>query len=108
MAFSATAVRYSDHSFFGGRQQEALGTYARTAWHIILKQAFSSEQGLDLNAVQATNLLAAVDFTGRFEGRKILACRLTDHDFSWSTSSWVGEDRLGYTLRPRLEVERRT
>jgi hypothetical protein len=64
MAFVATAVRYSSHAYFENRQSEARETYARMAWHVILKQVFSSEQGLDLQAVQATNLLAVIDFTG--------------------------------------------
>ena len=64
LAFVATAARYSSHEFFENRQSEAIETYARTAWLIVLKQVFSSEQGLDLHAVQATNLLAVIDFTG--------------------------------------------
>jgi hypothetical protein len=64
MAFAATAARYSAHPYFEGRQTEAIQTYSKTAWHIILQQVFSSEQGLDLPAVQATNLLAVIDFTG--------------------------------------------
>jgi hypothetical protein len=64
MAFVATAARYSEHVYFENRQKEAIETYSRTAWHIVLKQAFSSEQGLDLYVVQATNLLAVIDFTG--------------------------------------------
>jgi hypothetical protein len=64
MAFVATAARYSSHTFFENRQTEATETYAKKAWNIILQQVFSSEQGLNLHAVQATNLLAAIDFTG--------------------------------------------
>ena len=64
LAFVATAARYSTHVYFENRQKEAIETYSRTAWRIILQQAFSSEQGLDLHVVQATNLLAVIDFTG--------------------------------------------
>lgn len=65
MAFVATAARYSSHAYFDDRQTEATETYSKKAWHIILQQVFSSEQGLNLYAVQATNLLAAIDFTGK-------------------------------------------
>ncbi|KAH8691352.1 fungal-specific transcription factor domain-containing protein [Talaromyces proteolyticus] len=64
LAFAATAVRYSSHPYFEGQTREAMETYARGAWNIILHQVFSSEQGLDIYVVQATNLLAIVDFTG--------------------------------------------
>lgn len=64
MAFVATAARYSTHVYFENRQKEAIETYSKTAWHIVLQQVFSSEQGLDLHVVQATNLLAVIDFTG--------------------------------------------
>lgn len=65
LAFSATAARYSNHQFFEGRNNEAMETYARKAWNIVLHQVFSSEQGLDLYVVQSTNLLAIIDFTGK-------------------------------------------
>lgn len=64
MAFVATAARYSTHRYFENRQTEAIETYSKNAWLIVLQQVFSSEQGLDLCAVQATNLLAVIDFTG--------------------------------------------
>jgi len=65
MAFAATAARYSTHTYFENRQSEAIETYSKAAWHIILSQVFSSEEGLDLHVVQATNLLAVIDFTGK-------------------------------------------
>jgi hypothetical protein len=66
MAFVATSARYSSHAYFENRQSEALDSLAKMAWHIVLKQVFSSEQGLDLHAVQATHMLAVIDFTGEF------------------------------------------
>lgn len=64
MAFVATAARYSNHSYFENRQREAMKTYAKSAWLVILQQVFTSEQGLNLYTVQATHLLAVIDFTG--------------------------------------------
>lgn len=64
MAFVATAARYSNHSYFEDRQHEAMKTFAKSAWLIILQQVFTSEQCLNLYTVQATHLLAVIDFTG--------------------------------------------
>lgn len=64
MAFVATSARYSSHAYFENRQSEALAILAKKAWHVVLNQVFSSEQGLDLHAVQATHMLAVIDFTG--------------------------------------------
>lgn len=64
LAFVATAARYSKLHFLEDCKEQAIEIYARTAWNIILRQAFSSDQGLDLHAVQATNMLAIIDFTG--------------------------------------------
>lgn len=66
LAFVATAARYSKIPFLEDCREQAIENYARTAWDIILRQAFSSEQGLNLYVVQATNLLAVIDFTGNF------------------------------------------
>ena len=76
MAFAATAARYSTHTYFENRQSEAIVTYSKAAWHIILEQVFSSEEGLDLHIVQATNLLAVIDFTG-----KPLPFHYSDHPY---------------------------
>lgn len=65
LAFVATAARYSTHHFLEDRKDQAIETYARTAWNIILRRAFSSEEGLDLYVVQATNMLAIIDVTGK-------------------------------------------
>lgn len=65
LAFTASAVRYSNHEFFEGRKPEAIEAYARAAWNIVLRQVFSSEHGLNLYVVQSTNLLAIIDFTGK-------------------------------------------
>lgn len=68
LAFMATIARFSSDDFFEGRQFQAIGIYARTAWHDILGQAFSSSPGagvrIDICTVQATNMLAIIDFTG--------------------------------------------
>lgn len=64
LAFSATAIRYSSHNYFQDHQSEATEAYARAAWLIIWEVVFTSRHGLDLCAVQATSLLAIIDFTG--------------------------------------------
>lgn len=65
LAFAATAIRYSSHEYFQDSQDEAIEAYARAAWLVIWEQVFSSDRGLDLSAVQATNLLAIIEFTGK-------------------------------------------
>ena len=70
----ATVARYSSDPFFEGRQSDAIETYARTAWVDVLKQAQSSDLGMDIHTVQATNMLAVIDFTGELISR--IACRV--------------------------------
>ena len=62
----ATTARYSLDVFFEGLQFQAIDSYARTAWLDILTQAFSSDpsKGMDIFMVQATNMLAVIDYTG--------------------------------------------
>ena len=71
LAFVASAARYLTHEFFETRQKEAIETFAQAAWLIILRHVFSSEQGLDLCGVQATNLLAIIDFTGTYHQSRL-------------------------------------
>lgn len=64
MAMIALALRYSNEPFFEGRHSEVIESYCRTAWNEIFEKAFSEDYVLDIHAVQATNMLAIVDFTG--------------------------------------------
>lgn len=63
MAMTAMAVRFSDDPFFEGRRAESAEVYARTAWNEIFDKSFSEDYLLDVHIVQATNMLAVVDFT---------------------------------------------
>ena len=63
MAMTAMAIRFSDDSFFEGRRVESAEIYARTAWNEIFDKSFSEDYLLDVHTVQATNMLAVVDFT---------------------------------------------
>lgn len=63
LAFAATACRFSNHDFFAERQLEAMTAYASSAWHRIYEDSFSYESQLEFSMVQATSMLAAIDFT---------------------------------------------
>lgn len=63
LALAATACRFSEHGFFRDRQHEAMSAYANAAWHQIYEDSFSHEASLDFSMVQATSLLAAIEFT---------------------------------------------
>ncbi|CAK4033725.1 Fungal specific transcription factor domain-containing [Lecanosticta acicola] len=63
LAFAATACRFSNHEFYEDRRVEAMTTYANSAWHRIYEDSFSYETQLEFSMVQATGMLAAIDFT---------------------------------------------
>lgn len=63
-AFVATASRFSDLPIYEGKQAEAMSSYGNASWSYIIKQSFSEESRLDCYMVQATNMLAAIDFNG--------------------------------------------
>lgn len=65
MAVLAMAGRFSQDSYFENEQLVACERYSQVAWRDIVSQTLSSEQvPLDIAVVQATNMLAVVDFTG--------------------------------------------
>ncbi|KAL2275746.1 hypothetical protein FJTKL_01602 [Diaporthe vaccinii] len=63
LAFVATACRFSDDPFFQGRQEEAVESYADTAWSEIHEKMFSQDDFINVHTVQAVNMLAVIDFT---------------------------------------------
>jgi hypothetical protein len=65
-AFAATASRFSEHDFYKGRQAEAIATYSNASWVEVFEHSFSYDDSLEFHMVQATNMLAAIDFTGEF------------------------------------------
>jgi hypothetical protein len=65
MAMLALALRFAPtNPYFEGRELEFIDGYARAAWTEIFDKSFSEDFVLDVHAVQATNMLAVVDFTG--------------------------------------------
>ncbi|KIW40296.1 hypothetical protein, variant 2 [Exophiala oligosperma] len=62
-AVLAMAARFSQDPFFHGQQQDMIDTYSRSAWDEIFEKSFSEDDALDITVVQATNMLAVVDFT---------------------------------------------
>lgn len=66
-AFAATACRFSQHDFYKGRQAEAIATYANASWVEVYEHSFSYDDSLEFHMVQATNMLAAIDFTGELQ-----------------------------------------
>ena len=65
LAVIATASEFSDESFFRGQQPRAADCYASMAWNDISSKMFQEDDFMDLNAVQATNLLSVIDFCGK-------------------------------------------
>ncbi|EXJ77046.1 hypothetical protein A1O3_10204 [Capronia epimyces CBS 606.96] len=63
LAMTALAARFSTDPFFEGRPGEVVDRYTRTAWSEIFEKSFSEDYVLDIHAVQATHMLAIVDFT---------------------------------------------
>ncbi|KIX04368.1 uncharacterized protein Z518_05236 [Rhinocladiella mackenziei CBS 650.93] len=62
-AIAATACRFTEHPFYQGRQAEAIESYSNTSWSQIFERSFSSEGNPEICIVQATNMLAVIDFT---------------------------------------------
>lgn len=62
-AFAATACRFSEHEFYQNRQAEAISAYTKISWAQIFEHSFSYNDSLDFYMVQATNMLAVIDFT---------------------------------------------
>lgn len=63
-ALAATACRFSEHEFYKDRQAEAIEAYASASWAHIFEHSFTSGDSLEIHMVQATSMLAVVDFTG--------------------------------------------
>lgn len=64
LAFLATALRFSTDPYFRNMQAAAADAYASASWKAIVSQQLTQEDGMDLQIVQAANLLAIIDFTG--------------------------------------------
>lgn len=64
LAVIATAVGFSDDDCFEGKQTEASDCFASSAWEEINARMFQEEDFMTIHTVQATNMLAVIDFTG--------------------------------------------
>ncbi|KAI1615969.1 fungal-specific transcription factor domain-containing protein [Exophiala viscosa] len=89
MAMLALAARFSSEPFFESKNVEAIETYSRTAWNEIFEKSFSEDFNLDIHAVQATNLLAIVDFT---DGRTKLGWQKVGLAVRFAQSLQLGAD----------------
>ena len=78
MAMIALALRFTSEPFFQGRHSEVVERYSRAAWNEIFEKAFSEEYNFDIHAVQATDMLAIVDFTGEVHVKFLSYCLVTD------------------------------
>jgi hypothetical protein len=62
----ATAARFSNDVFFESRQTKAIEVFASTAWREIFEKSFAEEDSSNIHMAQAINMLAVIDFTGKF------------------------------------------
>jgi len=65
MAIIAMAARFSQDPFFQNEQAVASAQYARIAWTEVFESSFADETPLDISIIQATNMLAIANYTGR-------------------------------------------
>ncbi|PKY09427.1 hypothetical protein P168DRAFT_278909 [Aspergillus campestris IBT 28561] len=63
LAVLASAVRFSSHNFYAGKIHEAVDTYARESWLLVLTDHLTVENNLDIAVVQTVNMLAVIDYT---------------------------------------------
>jgi hypothetical protein len=67
LAVLASAVRFSTHEYYEGRNQEATEVYSKGSWMSVLTDHLTVADNLSVEVVQAVNLLAIVDYTGRLD-----------------------------------------
>jgi hypothetical protein len=66
LAVLSSAVRFSIHEYYSGKTREASEKYARESWLSVLADHLTVEDSLNVHVVQTVNLLAVVDYTGKF------------------------------------------
>lgn len=64
LAIVATASGFSEDPYFQGRHVEATDALASKAWSGIYENLFDEDDPLAIHAVQATSMLAVIDFAG--------------------------------------------
>lgn len=63
-AVVATACRFSEHEYYRDHRAEAISFYANASWARLFEHSFSYQQSMELSMVQATCMLAVIDFAG--------------------------------------------
>ncbi|KAI8649431.1 hypothetical protein NCS56_01491400 [Fusarium sp. Ph1] len=63
MAIIASALRFSNDTYYEDSIQEAIESYAKESWVYILKQHMTNDNSPDIHVVQAASILAIIDFT---------------------------------------------
>ncbi|KAH8803718.1 fungal-specific transcription factor domain-containing protein [Xylogone sp. PMI_703] len=63
LAVAASALGFSDHPFYRGRQTEVSDAFAVSAWNEIREKMFSEDEFMTVYTVQATNMLSVIDFS---------------------------------------------
>ncbi|KAJ4212942.1 hypothetical protein NW759_011202 [Fusarium solani] len=62
MAIIASALRFSNDTYYEDSIQEAIESYAKESWVYILKQHMTNDNSPDIHVVQAASILAIIDF----------------------------------------------
>ena len=98
-AVLAMALRFSTDPYWQGMQAGAADAYASASWKLIVSQQLIQEDGMNLQVVQAANILAVIDFTGTvlsmWNGQELKFV-------SQQTSPCLDEDWPRYTSCPRF------
>jgi hypothetical protein len=63
-AVLASALRFSDDSYYHGTGLEAIAVYAKESWKQIVSSWFVTESDPNIYICQAITLLSIIDFTG--------------------------------------------
>lgn len=62
----ASALRFSNDSYYGDTVNDAIKSYASESWKQIVLVWFGPESDPDINICQAVTLLSIIDFTGKY------------------------------------------
>ena len=63
-AFLASAMRFSQDSYFEGQHLQAGEEYASRSWTLITSSGCAIDEGADTSIVQAVSLLSIIDSAG--------------------------------------------
>lgn len=108
MAIIASALRFSNDTYYEDSIQEAIESYAKESWVYILKQHMTNDNSPDIHVVQAASILAIIDFTGEFAYylRYMLNIPVAD-SFGLSTAGRTSSGWLKIGLAVRISQDLR-